>query len=174
MPISIAKCTLPPGSFRTWGSSRFLHLQLMGFAFLPPLSDSYKTLPFALRSWSASPPISSFFSSLTPPLQSLVVQFSLLAMSKALLSILALDSSMCFWLNFALYLQQKAQLYLGAIMHSLHLLMLRSDQAPPYLVSWEPTGSPHQLAERTSTYQMDISTACLLQESGSRASFLQL
>lgn len=70
-----------------------------------------------------------------------MAQLSLLAMSKALLSILALDPSMCLWLDFALHLQREAQLYLGAIMHSLHLLMLRSDQAPPYLVGWEPTGA---------------------------------
>lgn len=86
-----------PGSFRTCGPLQLfiLNLQLMGFAFLFPLPDSYKSPPFALRPWSASPPISSFFSSLTPPLHSLVAQLSLLAMSKALHSILALDSSMC-------------------------------------------------------------------------------
>lgn len=59
-------------------------------------------------------------------------------------------------------------------MYSFHFLRVCSDQAPPYLVGWEPTGSPCQLAVRAPTYLIDTSATRLLQENDSRASFLQL
>lgn len=59
-------------------------------------------------------------------------------------------------------------------MYSFYLLRVWSDQASPYLIGWEPTEGPCQLAEKAPTYQIDRNTTHLLQENDSRASFLQL